>query len=73
MSISVARPGRDQPFQAGARLCRVGVTIGYALSPQDDTTLEGLLKRADTAMYAGKQAGRNCLRRGGAGVVLTGG
>ena len=63
----------DQPFQAGARLCRVGVTIGYALSPQDDTTLEGLLKRADTAMYAGKQAGRNCLRRGGAGVVLTGG
>jgi diguanylate cyclase (GGDEF)-like protein len=63
----------DAPFQAGTRLCRVGVTIGYALSPQDDTGLEGLLKRADAAMYAGKQAGRHCLRRGGAGVVLTAG
>lgn len=63
----------EQPFQAGPRLCRVGVTIGYALSPQDDTTLEGLLKRADAAMYAGKQAGRHCLRRGGAEeVVLSG-
>lgn len=63
----------DAPFQAGTRPCRVGVTIGYALSPQDDTSLEGLLKRADAAMYAGKQAGRHCLRRGGAGVVLTAG
>jgi GGDEF domain-containing protein len=49
-----------------------GATIGSALSPQDDASLEGLLKRVDAAMYVGKQAGRNCLRRGGADLVLAG-
>ncbi len=41
----------------------VGATIGYALSPLDDRTTAGLLKRADDALYAGKQAGKHCLRR----------
>jgi diguanylate cyclase len=52
--------------------CRVGLTIGYALSPHDGRDAISLLKRADAAMYAGKQAGRNCLRRGGASVSLAG-
>ena len=38
---------------------------GYALAPLDERDAEELLKRADAGMYAGKQAGRNCMRRGG--------
>lgn len=55
----------DEPFfLASGEPCRVGLTIGYALAPQDGTDADSLLKRADTAMYSGKQAGRHCLRRG---------
>jgi diguanylate cyclase len=61
-----------QPFQAAGQLCRVGLTIGYALAPLDGRDAPSLLKRADAAMYAGKQAGRHCLRRGGASVGLVG-
>jgi diguanylate cyclase len=49
------------PLQAGDALCTVGMTIGYALSPQDDTDAASLIKRADEAMYVGKRAGRNAL------------
>jgi diguanylate cyclase (GGDEF)-like protein len=62
----------DAPIEAGGRACRVGLTIGYALAPLDGQDALGLLKRADAAMYAGKQAGRQCLRRGGASVGLAG-
>lgn len=34
-------------------------SIGIALAPHDDDTVEGLLKLADTAMYHAKKAGRN--------------
>jgi diguanylate cyclase len=61
-----------QPFQAAGQLCRVGGTIGYALAPLDGRDAPSLLKRADAAMYAGKQAGRHCLRRGGASLGLAG-
>ena len=61
-----------QPLQAAGQLCRVGLTIGYALAPLDGRDALGLLKRADAAMYAGKQAGRDCLRRGAASVGLAG-
>jgi diguanylate cyclase len=54
----------DEPFQVQGQACRVGATIGYALAPQDDSDLAALLKRADAAMYAGKQASRRCIRRG---------
>jgi len=39
---------------------RVTVSIGVAAGAESDT-LETLLDRADRAMYAGKQAGRNCV------------
>lgn len=60
-----------KPFEASGHRCRVGVTIGYALAPLDGHEPLGLLKRADAAMYAGKEAGRNCLQRGGASVAMT--
>ncbi len=37
-------------------------TIGVALAPADGDTPDRLLKCADLALYAGKKAGRNCVR-----------
>ena len=48
---------------ATAGTCAVGATIGYALAPQDGHDLDLLLKRADQALYAGKQDGRRQVRR----------
>ena len=63
----------DQPFTVANQACRVGLTAGFALAPHDGRDGGDLLKRADAAMYAGKQAGRHCVRRGGASVGLAGG
>ncbi len=60
-----------EPLMAGGQLCRVGLTIGYALAPLDGRDTLTLLKRADAAMYAGKQSGRHCLRRGAASAGLA--
>jgi diguanylate cyclase (GGDEF)-like protein len=43
--------------------CTVGATIGYTLAPVDGRDLDMLLGLADQAMYAGKQAGRQQVRR----------
>jgi diguanylate cyclase (GGDEF)-like protein len=51
------------PFQLAGQGCSVGLTVGYALAPVDGGDARTLLMRADEAMYAGKQAGRRCLRR----------
>lgn len=51
------------PFQLSGQPCSVGLTIGYALAPADGRDARNLLMRADEAMYAGKQAGRRCVRR----------
>ena len=61
----------NQPFDVDGQVCRVGLTIGFALAPHDGTHADDLLKRADAAMYAGKQAGRHTVRRGGASAGLT--
>jgi len=53
----------DHGFQLDQRNCKIGLTIGYALAPLDSTEPSDLLKRADMAMYAGKQAGKGCARR----------
>ena len=62
----------EAPFDLNGQSCRVGLTIGYALAPLDGADDASLLKRADAAMYAGKQAGKHCLRRGGASAGLVG-
>ena len=48
-----------QPFQLGIQEVYVTASIGITLFPQDATTAERLLKNADQAMYAAKDAGRN--------------
>jgi diguanylate cyclase len=53
----------DAPFEIAGRACRIGLTIGYALAPQDGLGAEGLLRRADAAMYEGKRGGKHQLRR----------
>ncbi|MCR5867560.1 MULTISPECIES: diguanylate cyclase [Aquincola] len=54
----------DVPFDAAGHVCRVGLTIGYALAPLDGLAADDLIKQADAAMYAGKQAGRRRAQRG---------
>ena len=61
----------QEPFEVADQACRVGLTIGYAIAPHDGTDLASLLKRADAAMYVGKQSGKNCLKRGGASVGMA--
>lgn len=52
----------DAPFAIRqGESVRVGVTIGFAMALARETDPDELLRRADTAMYAGKQAGRQCL------------
>lgn len=53
----------DHPFALSEKVCRIGLTIGYALAPLDGRDGLSLLKRADAAMYAGKNEGKHCLRR----------
>ncbi len=54
------------PFNlADGTIHSVGLTIGYVLAPDDGLEPSNLLRHADTALYAGKQGGKHCLRRGG--------
>ncbi len=51
------------PFEVAGAPVQVGLTAGYALAPVDGREAVDLLKRADAAMYAGKQAGKQRLVR----------
>ncbi len=53
----------EAPFNVEGHTLQIGMTGGYALAPADGSDLVSLMKRADAAMYAGKQAGKRCLRR----------
>lgn len=61
----------EPPFPVQGQLCRVGLTVGYALAPQDAVDLEHLLERADQAMYAGKRAGKQQVRRAAAAAEVA--
>lgn len=53
----------DSAFALETLQIRVGLTIGYALAPLDALDAQHLIRQADAAMYAGKQEGKNTLRR----------
>ena len=71
MSTGIKNPGQalelgeklvkaiGEAFVIGQHSCQIGLTIGYALAPLDANDTRTLLKRADAAMYEGKQAGKN--------------
>ncbi|NRF65468.1 GGDEF domain-containing protein [Aquincola sp. S2] len=55
-----------EPFAlAGGTPCRLGTTIGFALAPADGAETALLLKRADAAMYRGKQGGASVVAHAG--------
>ena len=51
-----------RPFRLDARVVRIGVSAGIALHPADGSTVESLLRAADTALYRVKDEGRGDLR-----------
>jgi diguanylate cyclase (GGDEF)-like protein len=60
-----------EPFMLRGQVCRVGLTVGFALAPLDGNEAGALLRRADAAMYAGKQSGKSTVRRGAASAGLA--
>jgi len=44
---------------AAQKASKISVSIGVATFPEDGTDAEGLVRAADTALYAAKRAGRN--------------
>lgn len=50
----------SQPMDLGGPSITITPSIGYTLSPPDDSDVDGLLRHADTAMYMAKQRGRAC-------------
>lgn len=53
----------DADFVLRGGSCRVGITVGYAIAPDDGADAAQLLRRADAAMYGGKQEGKGRVRR----------
>ena len=52
-------------FTASADVLSITISVGLACLPDPTiTNLDALIKRADTALYAAKQAGRNCVMVG---------
>ncbi|MFW5968197.1 MAG: GGDEF domain-containing protein, partial [Persicimonas sp.] len=52
-----------EPFEAADVSVEVTISIGVAQLDPSDETIDDLLNRADTALYAAKAAGRNTVRR----------
>ena len=50
------------PFRLGDQTPTLTCSIGVSVYPVDATDPTGLIKQADTAMYAAKEAGRNAYR-----------
>jgi diguanylate cyclase (GGDEF)-like protein len=51
-----------QPFDLNGNPASVGASIGIVLAPEHESEPEGLLKRADLALYDAKANGRNDFR-----------
>ena len=51
-----------QPFDLNGNPASVGASIGIVLAPEHEVDPEGLLKRADLALYDAKARGRNDFR-----------
>jgi diguanylate cyclase (GGDEF)-like protein len=52
----------NAPTELRGHAVQVGVSIGIAVHPTDGTSSTELLKSADMAMYAAKDAGKNSVR-----------
>jgi len=54
--------GLSRPFSLQGREIYANASIGIAVFPDDEKTTEGLLRKADSAMYLAKDAGRGTYR-----------
>jgi len=54
--------GLQLPIVYTGQDCSVGASIGISLYPDHANNIEDLIKNADKAMYAVKEAGRNTYR-----------
>lgn len=61
----------EPSFTLNQHTLKVGLTIGYALAPLDGEDAKTLLRRADAAMYAGKQSGKQSIRRNQSDLALS--
>jgi diguanylate cyclase (GGDEF)-like protein/PAS domain S-box-containing protein len=55
------RHALDMPFDIEGLSLKISSSIGVAVYPKDTDKEEGLVKRADIAMYTAKAQGRNCV------------
>ncbi len=60
--LNRVREAFQAPFRLGDQTPTLTCSIGVALYPVDAQDGVGLIKQADTAMYAAKEAGRNAYR-----------
>jgi len=58
-AIGRAIAALSQPFHISDHMLALSASIGVTLFPQDGADADTLLRHADQAMYAAKQAGRN--------------
>lgn len=61
------------PYELNGKVAdRVGTSIGIALYPQDGTQGAELVRKADAAMYAAKQGGKNAWRFSTTEITIAG-
>jgi diguanylate cyclase (GGDEF)-like protein len=63
----------DSPMQIGGHEIAVTITAGVAVLTAEDQLFSHLLRRADRAMYAGKNAGRNQVMLDGGSPIAAAG
>lgn len=49
----------EEPFEVNGKVTRVSISIGMAIYPEDDTNAEDLMRKADLALHAAKEKGKN--------------
>ncbi|WP_285722176.1 diguanylate cyclase domain-containing protein [Geothrix rubra] len=52
----------QEPMEFRGKAAQIGTSIGIAMFPRDGSTPDELIERADAAMYAAKDGGRNTYR-----------
>ncbi len=52
----------SRPIIVDRRMVQVGASVGVAIFPDDGASIDALAQRADGALYAAKEGGRNTFR-----------